>query len=277
VTETQSPSFLARNEFLIRRLHSASGLVPVGAYLVVHLLTNASVLESPGAFQRNVYAIHSLGSALWIVEWTFIFLPILFHAVVGVFITLGSVPNTATYPYKANIGYTIQRITGMMAFAFIFWHVFHMHGWFHFDTWLAHVAEPLGGAQFRPYNASSTAGEAIQRSWIVIGLYGIGTLACVYHLAYGIWTAGITWGAWITPAAQGRAGIACQLFGAVLALVAVGALWGMGTVDVKAARDVEDHMYEARTSSGEIDPDEHKRVHERNAAHDKERAAADGN
>jgi hypothetical protein len=55
-----STSFLARNEFLIRRLHSLSGLIPVGAYMVVHLLTNASVLESPATFQRNVYTIHSL-------------------------------------------------------------------------------------------------------------------------------------------------------------------------------------------------------------------------
>ena len=37
-----SAGFLARNEFLLRRLHSLSGLIPVGAYMVVHLLTNAT-------------------------------------------------------------------------------------------------------------------------------------------------------------------------------------------------------------------------------------------
>ena len=41
-----APSFLARHEFLIRRLHSLLGLVPVGAFMCVHLIVNASVLES---------------------------------------------------------------------------------------------------------------------------------------------------------------------------------------------------------------------------------------
>jgi succinate dehydrogenase / fumarate reductase, cytochrome b subunit len=59
-------TFLERNEFLLRRLHSLSGIVPVGAYMVVHLLTNASVLDGAATFQRRVYAIHSLGpSCLW--------------------------------------------------------------------------------------------------------------------------------------------------------------------------------------------------------------------
>src|SRR5205823_9074663 len=74
-------TFWERNEFLLRRLHSLSGMVPVGAYMVVHLLTNASVLDSSAAFQRNVYQIHSLGAVLPMVEWTFIFLPLLYHAI----------------------------------------------------------------------------------------------------------------------------------------------------------------------------------------------------
>ena len=52
----------------------------------------------------------------------------------------------------------LQRVTGLVAFVFIVLHVFHMHGWFHADVWLRNVAQPLGGAQFRPYNAASTLG-----------------------------------------------------------------------------------------------------------------------
>ena len=61
--DNSQPSFLVRNEFLIRRLHSFRGLIPVGAYMVIHLLTNASVLDSPATFQRTVYTIHSLGKS----------------------------------------------------------------------------------------------------------------------------------------------------------------------------------------------------------------------
>src|SRR3954463_12839641 len=64
-------SFFARHEFLLRRLHSLSGLIPVGAYMVVHLLTNASVLGGPASFQDQVDTIHRLGPILPLVEWTF--------------------------------------------------------------------------------------------------------------------------------------------------------------------------------------------------------------
>lgn len=258
-------SFLARHDFLIRRLHSLSGLVPVGGYMIIHLLVNASVLESPNTFQKNVYQIHSLGALLPLVEWTFIFIPILFHAIVGVAIVAGGMPNTGNYPYSANRRYTLQRITGMIAFVFIGIHVFHMHGWFHNSFWVDRIVHPLGGGQFRAYSAVSSAGEALQNvGWVIV--YLIGILACVYHLANGIWTMGITWGVWISEAAQRRALRICTVFGVLLAVVGVSALFGMrqyGTGEkLIEAREVETQMYDAKVEAGELEPNEHKRADE---------------
>jgi succinate dehydrogenase / fumarate reductase, cytochrome b subunit len=263
---TTQGTFLERNEFLLRRLHSLSGILPVGAYLVIHLVTNASVLNSPATFQRSVYSIHSLGRLLPVVEWLFIFIPLLYHAIYGVLIVRGSLPNSGTYKYKSNIGYTLQRATGMIAFVFIVWHVFHMHGWFHADAWMQNVAEPLGGGRFRAYNAASTAAEAMQMSPIVPILYAIGVLACVYHLAFGLWTFGITWGIWATPPAQRWASYVSLTFGIALAVVALGALGGFtvnpelrGQEKIVKARAQEDEMYEQRLKIGDIEPDDHKR------------------
>jgi succinate dehydrogenase cytochrome b subunit len=270
---TASAGFLARNEFLLRRLHSLSGLIPVGAYMVVHLLTNASVLESPATFQKNVYAIHSVGVILPLIEWGFIFLPLLFHAIFGVLIIRGGLPNSSTYKYTNNVRYTLQRATGMIAFVFIVWHVFHMHGWFHFDWWLKGVAQPLYGGIFRPYNAASTGAEAMRISGIVPVLYAIGVLSCVFHLANGIWTFGITWGLWVTPAAQRWANVVCLMFGLGLGAVGLGALGGFAAkVDVKEARQVEDAMYQHKLAAKEIEPNEHKRKHDSGAT--KPQAAA---
>lgn len=255
----QSPSFLARHEFLIRRLHSLCGLVPVGAYMVIHLLTNATVMDSAATFQRNVHAIHGLGRILPVVEWGFIFLPILFHAIFGVVIILGGSPNSQTYTYSSNLRYTLQRVTGMIAFLFIMWHVFHMHGWFHAEWWIEKVAGPLGGAKFRPFNATSSAGSAMQASLLVQVGYAVGVLACVFHLANGIWTMGITWGVWVSPESQRRANYVCGAFGLGLAAVGLSALLGFSTTDVEAAREIEDRMYEAKTATGDIDANEHKR------------------
>ena len=240
-------SWLVRNEFLLRRLHSLSGLIPVGAFMCVHLLVNASVLDSPSTFQSNVYQIHSLGQLLWIVEWAFIFLPILFHAIFGVIIIRGGLPNHSSYPLASNIRYTLQRVTGMITFLFILWHVGHMHGWFHFDAWIQRIA-PFGGAQFRPYNAASSLGWAMQNPIVAVG-YAVGVLSCVFHLANGIWTMGITWGVWVSPIAQKRANYVCSAFGVGLAIVGMAALYGSMTVPVERALESEQRMYDARIAA----------------------------
>ena len=228
--------------------------------MVVHLVTNSTVLDSAATFQRSVYSIHGLGNFLPVIEWGFIFTPILFHAICGVVIIMGGVPNSQTYAYTSNVRYTLQRATGMIVFAFIVWHVFHMHGWFHFDWWETAVAEPLGGAKFKAYNVASSAGLAMQASFIVQLLYAIGILSCVYHLANGIWTMGITWRVWVSPGAQQRANYVCGVFGLGLAAVGLSALIGVSTRDIDAAQEIEDRMYRAKTASGELRENDHKRL-----------------
>ncbi|HAN99381.1 MAG TPA: succinate dehydrogenase [Planctomycetaceae bacterium] len=255
-----SGSLLVRHEFLLRRLHSLSGLVPVGAYMVVHLITNSLTMMGVEPFQNAVYQIHALGPALPIVEWGFIFGPILFHAIFGVVIIMGGRSNVSHYGYAANWRYVMQRITGMIALLFIFAHVFHLHGWFHFDLWLEKVAKPLGGARFSPYNASSTLAAAMQSSFVVPLFYAIGVLSCVFHLANGIWTMGITWGVWVNPPAQRRAGFACLGLGVALAGVSMISLAGPLTIDADEAMKRENEMYEMRVEEGSVMPNEHKRA-----------------
>lgn len=230
-----SPSFLSRHQFLIYRLFSLAGLVPVGAFLVVHLLTNASVLAGPGAFQSRVDLIHSLGPLLVPIEWAFIFLPMLFHAAVGFLIIANGLPNVGSYPYVGNVRYTLQRATGMIAFAFIIWHVIQLH-------WLG---APLGGGKFDPHHASSSAAVALQPIGVAI-LYAIGILSAVFHFANGLWTLGITWGLWTSPAAMRRASWVSVVVGVLLGGAGLGALAGMRRVDVEQARVIEDRMDEVK-------------------------------
>src|SRR5437868_14633354 len=95
--------------------------------MVVHLLTNATILGGPAAFQANVDRIHALGPLLPFVEWTFIFLPLLFHGLVGVVITRGGTPNTSSYPLVGNVRYTLQRATGIIALVYIAFHVWQLN------------------------------------------------------------------------------------------------------------------------------------------------------
>jgi succinate dehydrogenase / fumarate reductase cytochrome b subunit len=230
-----SPSFLARHQFLIYRLFSLAGLIPVGAFLVVHLLTNASVLAGPGTFQSRVDLIHSLGPLLVPIEWAFIFLPMLFHAAVGFVIIANGMPNVGSYSYVGNVRYTLQRATGMIAFAFILWHVLQLH-------WLG---APVGGGKFDPHHASSSAAVALQPTIVTI-LYAIGILSTVFHFSNGLWTLGITWGLWTSPAAMRRANLISIAVGVLLGGAGLGALVGMRSIDVEEARAVETRMDEVK-------------------------------
>jgi len=223
-----APSF-GRCEFAIRRLHSLTGLVPLGAYLAFHLATNAAILDGLAAYQYRVDQIASLGpTTIFLLEWPLIFLPILFHGFLGMLIVCRGKRNVAQYPYLGNLRYTLQRWTGVVAMAFVLWHVFHMHGWFRFAWWHEGVARPLGGAQFDPAHGF-TAAEAIRSSLWIQAFYAVGVLAAVYHLANGLWTFGITWGVWTSPRAQRWANVPCVAVGLFLAVVGVAALVGMAT------------------------------------------------
>lgn len=247
--------------------------------MTIHLLTNSSILASSQKFQSLVYQIHSLGPALPFIEWGFIFLPLIFHAVIGVMIVRGGMPNTSNYSYSGNIRYTLQRASGMVAFVFIFWHVFHMHGWFHSDWWVEGVAKPLGGANFKPYSAGSTAGTALGNP-IVTLLYAIGVLSCVFHLANGLWTMGITWGIWVSPAAQKRANWVAIAFGVGLSFVSMGALTGFATMDddaIEEAKRVEKIMYDEKVRLGDVEAGSHKYDHgddHADSEHDSDNAEA---
>ena len=142
----------------------------------------------------------------------------------------------------------------MIALVFIMWHVFHMHGWFHSSAWLENVAEPLGGAQFKPFSAASTLGAAMQGFVIPCCTRS----ACLpasftWPTASGRWASLGACGQLPRPSG-GRIGSArrcgsrpCWLLG-MSALVRSGH-GGRG----RQAVIVEDAMYEAKTASGEIE------------------------
>ena len=103
------PLLGSRHHFLLRRLHSLTGIL-FGGYIIIHLLVNATLAEGPRTpgeptvFQQQVDKIHSLPFLL-VVEWTFIYLPIIFHTVYGIWITLTGQPNVDRYGYAKNWAY----------------------------------------------------------------------------------------------------------------------------------------------------------------------------
>lgn len=215
--------FADRYHFLIRRLHSLSGIVPVGVFLCIHLSVNASIMAGPQAFQFAVDQIHKLNNLgiLKAVEVLFILIPIAFHAILGIIIWLSGRSNVMQYRYGGNIRYTLQRWTGLITIAFILVHLWHIH-------WII-----PGGVAFDAHAAAEATVGALDRWWTG-PIYAIGVLCAVYHLANGVWTFLITWGITIGPESQRRSGYVCVVIGVVLGLLGMGSLITLKTMDASA-------------------------------------------
>jgi succinate dehydrogenase / fumarate reductase cytochrome b subunit len=193
-----APLLGGRRHFLLRRLHSLTGIV-FGGYVAIHLLVNATLIQgrNPDVYQTQVNKIHDL-PFLWAVEWVFIYLPIIYHTIYGIWIIATGQPNVAEYPFAKNYLYLLQRVTAIILAAFIAFHVFAMKGFF------------TQGLTFDPAHATATAERSVAGNWfLAFVVYPLGVLAGCFHLANGFWTAGITWGLTVSKGAQRRWGVVC--------------------------------------------------------------------
>jgi succinate dehydrogenase / fumarate reductase cytochrome b subunit len=206
VTETTASKSPTGTYFLFRRLHSLTGLV-FGGYLVVHLTINATLVEGvregglKTVYQQQVDIIHGLPLLLGI-EWAFIYLPIIYHTLYGIWIVATGHPNIDRYQYGKNWFYVLQRISAIILVFFILFHVMAMKGFFGGDMGAALTFDPTHATE-------STARHFNAAFWVYGFVYPLGILASCYHLANGFWTAAITWGLTVSKKSMQRWGIVC--------------------------------------------------------------------
>lgn len=166
--------------FWLRRLHSLSGIVPVGAFLFEHILiSNSAAIGGPAAYARQVRFLASL-PLVPILELFGIWLPILFHALYGFYIWYRGETNVGEYPWTGNWMYTVQRWTGGIAFAYILWHTWTMR-------FTGIDLHEYPGASFGKVQA-----EVFQTPLFLF--YVVGLIAASWHFAYGIWLFCAKWG-----------------------------------------------------------------------------------
>ena len=251
----EQQSFLDRHHFLLRRLHSLTGIVPIGVFLIVHLITNSSLAwgklglrgEDPGLsfahggvryFQEEVTWINTQVPHLFLIEVT-LWASIAFHAILGILYARSGRPNNPRYPYQDNWRYTLQRWSGYLGVLFIFYHVATLRWGWH---WLV-----PGGTEWSSHFATSTLAAALHGSaggWTIMGLvvsvfYFAGISLLVFHFANGLWTAAISWGLTVSAPAQKRWGAVCAVVGVALMGAAWSALGAAMLVNPDDARAIE--------------------------------------
>ncbi|HEV7843742.1 MAG TPA: succinate dehydrogenase cytochrome b558 subunit [Pyrinomonadaceae bacterium] len=201
--------------FILRKLHQLSGIVPLGAFLLEHFYTNSKAMTGRTDFNKAVADLQSIPYILFI-EIGVIFIPLIYHAVYGLVITVEARPNNLHYPYPRNWFYLAQRITGVILFFFIIFHVLN------FRFGLVPGLNTISVA-----HAPDQAFDIVAREFRIFPIlivYTIGITATVWHFANGIWLFLVDWGITIGARAQRLTGYACIAFGFVLLAVGLNAM-----------------------------------------------------
>lgn len=223
--------------FLWRRLHSLSGLAPVGLYLCYHLFENMTAIQGPERYDEMVNHINTMLPRQYflIAEWALVMGPLLFHSFYGLYIAWSGEPNVGRYAYASNWAYRFQRISGYIAFLYILLHV----GVLRFVVSLAgnHLASYNGpapghldlvtyndvaahlGNPTKMFVSSPFAGNHI------FAAYLIGTLVTIYHFTNGLNGFAWTWGIAVGRVAQKRVQVFAWVLFAVLSAVTLNILF----------------------------------------------------
>jgi succinate dehydrogenase / fumarate reductase cytochrome b subunit len=174
------------HSFFLRKLHSLSGLIPVGAYMADHLWENSYSLVSAGKYNE---ASQSLQTVPWrlALEIVVIWLPLLYHGGYGFYVWAHGKSNVSAYPWVGNWMFALQRWTGLVAFFFLGWHVYN---------------ERLVTRGMSTY---MDVYNSMQNPWF-FSFFLLGVIACSVHLGVGIWNFLCKWGLAATVRSQRAAG-----------------------------------------------------------------------
>jgi succinate dehydrogenase / fumarate reductase cytochrome b subunit len=202
---------MEHGSFWARRLHSLSGVVPIGAFVFEHMFSNSFSTQGSAAYNEMVHTLTSIPYVLWL-EIFVIYIPILFHAVYGTYIAIQARYNAVSYPYGRNWMFLLQRLSGIFLFIYIGLHVWETRAQVFFDESLKlrffeHMLEWLSNPAY-------------------FALYLAGVLAAAFHFANGLWTFGIVWGITAGRNAQRLSTYACAGIGIIVAGMGVNSLLG---------------------------------------------------
>ncbi|HVJ50614.1 succinate dehydrogenase cytochrome b558 subunit [Desulfitobacterium sp.] len=182
--------------FLIRRVHSLLGLIPIGIFLMFHLTLNLSAQLGASQYDKVIEGMRNF-PGIFVVELVVIFIPIAFHAVYGAWVVYTGQSNLLRYKYARNWFYIIQRISGVYTVVFVLAHVWMLRfGEANFAALQHFVANPLG-----------------------LIFYALGIVLAIFHFTNGLWTFAITWGITVGQIAQQKWSYACAVIFVILTVV----------------------------------------------------------
>src|SRR3989338_1604106 len=166
------------------------------------MLSNSLILFGPDAYNRQIKFLQSFPFVVFL-EVTFIAIPILYHAGYGLFVTFSGKTNLSSYPYTQNFLYTLQRITGIVAFIYIGYHVYHTR-----------IVNAMYGTE-----VSFARMQELMHLPFVFWFYVLGLASVCFHFANGVWGFCVSWGVTVSKKAQRNVGIGFGFLGFLIFVV----------------------------------------------------------
>jgi len=163
-------------EFVLRKLQSLSGILPLAVFLLFHLVANALAMIDVGLYNQFIN-IMSVIPGLIIIEIIVIFAPLLVHGLMGLYIVITGRNNPKRYAYFRNWAFMLQRISGVIIFAFLIWHVATIKFGSEHNS-LMMIANLYDQMHFTP--------TAV--------FYIVSLIAVSFHVCNGLWGFAINWG-----------------------------------------------------------------------------------
>ena len=195
-----------RAHFNLRKLHSLTGVVPIGAFLLEHFFTNSFAIFGAKEYNDKVEFLLSL-PYLYVIETVFIFVPIAFHAILGVVIALSARYNVRTENYGRNWAYFFQRMTGLFLVVFIAVHLYKTR---------------FSGT---PPNETFQHMSGYLPNPLWFAFYTLGVVSACYHFGNGLFTFAVSWGITIGRRSQRVWSVACMAIFILLSVVGLRALY----------------------------------------------------
>lgn len=198
------------NHFLIRRVHSLLGIIPLGIFLIFHFYVNSLALNGSAFYDKFVNTMMGMLNLPYFVfvELFVIFIPLLLHGIYGLYIVYNAKMNVGSYGYGRNWAFALQRISGIIMFIFLVWHV-----------WALRLANVFYGA---PVNFDAVAQNV--STPISLAFFILGIVATAYHFANGLWGFLVTWGVTIGRSSQKKVALASIAIFIAFAFVGVRAI-----------------------------------------------------
>ena len=196
-----------RTYFMLKRLHSLTGVVPIGLFLLEHFFTNSKALQGAPAFDQAAAELARI-PYVTLVEALGIWLPIAFHMVLGVIIATTWQANVGKHGYARNWQYVLQRISGIVL---VFYILFH--------TWMTRFDSDY----LHSPSAYAFVKEQVSHPGVFL-FYVVGIIAACWHLGNGLFGFSIHWGLATGRTAQNVAARLSFAVFVVLTLVGLNAL-----------------------------------------------------